>query len=268
MSGCHYPPDIITNTIIIGICLSDFSLFLVFFKIFFKLDTNQFFLDYVVVMNEDTINRASLEKLSFSDLVQLADEYGVDVPEDLDRRFLIAELLELAEESNNREDEMIIASESDDQQPLVLNGNFNETQVSCVLRNPAWLFVFWNLNTNDAARIADNPASSLRLRICSLTDPKDLKPEEAFEVQTPSQSQEQYVLLPKGKKYIKVELVYVTGGAGEVIAFSPVITIPQGASVVKDLQPGREEKFSPVAELSGIKELLTEQYKNHRHSFS
>ena len=233
-----------------------------------KIDTNQFFLDYVVIMNEDTINRASLEKLSFSDLVQLADEYGVDVPEDLDRRFLIAELLELAEESNNREDEMIIASESDDQQPLVLNGNFNETQVSCVLRNPAWLFVFWNLNTNDLSKIEDNPACSLKLRICSLNDPKDLKPEEAFEVQTPSQSQEQYVLLPKGKKFIKVELLCVSGGAGEVIAFSPVITIPQGASVVNDLQPGREEDFSPVVELSGIRELLTEQYKNHRHSFS
>ena len=26
--------------------------------------------------------------------------------------------------------------------------------------------------------------------------------------------------------------------------------------------------FSPVVELSGIRELLTEQYKNHRHSFS
>ena len=232
-----------------------------------KIDINAIFLDYVVIMNEDTINRASLEKLSFSDLVQLADEYGVDVPEDLDRRFLIAELLELAEESNNREDEMIIAAESDDQQPLVLNGNFNETQVSCVLRNPAWLFVFWNLNANDSAKLAENPGCTLKLRICSFTDSKDFKPEEAFEVQTPSQSQEQYVLLPKGKKYIKVELVCVNGGAGEVIAFSPVIAIPQGASVVNDLQPGREEGFSPVAELSGIKELLTEQYKNHRHSF-
>ncbi len=232
-----------------------------------KIDTNQFFLDYVVIMNEDTINRASLEKLSFSDLVQLADEYGVDVPEDLDRRFLIAELLELAEESNNREDEMIIASESDDQQPLVLNGNFNETQVSCVLRNPAWLFVFWNLNASDSEKISENPSCSLKLRICSLTDPKDLKPEEAFEVQTPDHSQEQYVLLPKGKKYIKVELVCVTGGAGEVIAFSPVITIPQGASVVKDLQPGRDENFSAVIELSGMKELLKEQYTYHRHCF-
>ena len=217
-------------------------------------------------MNEEPINRASLEKLSFSDLVQLADEYGVDVPEDLDRRFLIAELLELAEESNNIDDEMIIAAESDNPQSTVLNGNFNETQVSCVLRNPAWLFVFWNLNDNDAARINENPACSLKLRICLYSDIKDSKPDEAFEVQTPSQSQEQYVLIPKGTKYIKVELVCVTAGAGEIIAFSPIVSIPQGSSLVNDLQPGREEDFSPVIELSGIRELITEQYKNHRHS--
>ena len=226
------------------------------------------FFKIMVAMSEEPINRASLEKLSFSDLVKLADEYGVDVPEDLDRRFLIAELLELAEESNNKEDEMIIATETDNQQPIILNGNFNETQVSCVLRNPAWLFVFWNLNDNDYSRIMDNPGTSLKLRICSYNDPKDVKPEEAFEVQTPSQSQEQYVLIPQGKKYIKVELICVKGGAGEVIAFSPVISIPQGASLVNDLQPGREEEFSPFVELSGIKELITEQYKNHRHSFS
>ena len=218
-------------------------------------------------MNEEPINRASLEKLSFSDLVQLADEYGVDVPEDLDRRFLIAELLELAEENNNREDEMIIASEADNQQPLVLNGNFNETQVSCVLRNPAWLFVFWNLNDNDFTKIQDNPGSNLKLRICSYENPGDAKPDEAFEVQTTSRNQEQYVLLPKGKKYIKVELIYIEGGAVDVMAFSPVITIPQGSAIVNDLQPGREESFSPVIELSGMKELLTEQYTLHRHSF-
>ena len=219
-------------------------------------------------MNEEPINRASLEKLSFSDLVQLADEYGVDVPEDLDRRFLIAELLELAEESNNKEDEMIISTEDDNQQPVVLSGNFNETQVSCVLRNPAWLFVFWNLNDSDYAKVYEDSTCSLKLRICLYTELKDTKPDEAFEVQTPSQSQEQYVLIPKGKKYIKVELICVTSGVSEVIAFSPVISIPQGAPLVNDLQPGREETFSPVLELSGIRELLTEQYKNHRHSFS
>ncbi|MCR4949616.1 MAG: DUF4912 domain-containing protein [Treponema sp.] len=219
-------------------------------------------------MNEETLDCASLEKLSFSDLVQLADEYGVDVPEDLDRRFLIAELLELSEESNHFDEEMIVASEYEEGASVVLSGNFNETQVSCVLRNPAWLFVFWNINDVDSARLKETPGGSLKLRICSLANPKDLKPEEAFEVQTSSQSQEQYVLIPKGTKYVKVELVFVTPGAGEVLAFSPVVTVPQGSALVNDLQPGRDMDFSPVIELSGMKEILTEQYKNHRHSFS
>ena len=219
-------------------------------------------------MSDEALNRASLEKLSFQDLVKLADEYGVDVPEDLDRRFLIAELLELSEESDIYNEEMIIASEGGAEQPVVLSGNFNENQVSCILRNPAWLFVFWNINEQDAARIRETPGASLKLRICSLSNPKDLKPEEVFDIQTSSQSQEQYVLIPKGKKFLKVELVLITPGAGEVLAFSPVVSIPQGSSLVNDLQPGRDTDFSEIAELSGMKEILAEQYRNHRHSFS
>lgn len=219
-------------------------------------------------MSDEALNRASLEKLSFQDLVKLADEYGVDVPEDLDRRFLIAELLELSEESDIYKEEMIIASEGGAEQPVVLSGNFNENQVSCILRNPAWLFVFWNINEQDAARIRETPGTSLKLRICSLSNPKDLKPEEVFDIQTSSQSQEQYVLIPKGKKFLKVELVLITPGAGEVLAFSPVVSIPQGSSLVNDLQPGRDTDFSEIEELSGMKEILAEQYRNHRHSFS
>lgn len=219
-------------------------------------------------MSDEALNRASLEKLSFQDLVKLADEYGVDVPEDLDRRFLIAELLELSEETEDHSEEMIIATEGNEEQTTVLSGNFNENQVSCVLRNPAWLFVFWNINEQDSARIREMPGAVLKLRICSLTDSKDLKPEEVFEVQTSTQSQEQYVLIPKGKKFLRAELVVITPSGGEVLAFSPVVAIPQGSSFVNDLQPGRDTEFSPVAELSGMREILTEQYKNHRHSFS
>lgn len=218
-------------------------------------------------MKEEKINRPYLETLSFSDLVELADEYGVDVPVDLDRRFLIAELLELSEESNNLDDEMIIEEDSDNQS-LVLPKNYNETQISGVLRNPAWLFVFWNISESDNLKLKDMPGCSLKLRICSLANSKDTVPEEAFEIQTSLENQEQYVLLPQGKKYIKVELVYVTPTTGKVLAFSPVISIPQGSSLVNNLQFGQDTDFFPIVELSGIKNILTEQYKNHRHSFS
>ncbi len=218
-------------------------------------------------MNEVPISRAYLETLSFSDLVGLADEYGVDVPEDLDRRFLIGELLELAEEANTPNEEMSISSEELPEESATLPLNYNETQVSGVLRNPAWLFVFWNISEADVHKLKEIPGCSLKLRICSLKNPKDAVPEEAFEIKVSSDSQEQYVLLPAGKKYIKVELVYVSASVGKVLAFSPVITIPQGSSLLNDLQLGRKTDFSPVMELSGIKEVLTEHYKNHRHSF-
>lgn len=219
-------------------------------------------------MKEEPISRAYLETLSFSDLVRLADEYGVDVPEDLDRRFLIEELLEIIEEeSNNTDEEMIISSGDTPDAAEVFTGNYNETQISGVLRNPAWLFVFWNISDADSVKLKEIPGCTLKLRICSLKDPKDSVPEEAFEVQTSSDSQEQYVLIPAGKKYIKIELVYVTASTGKVLAFSPVITIPQGAAMLNDLQLGKQTDFSPVIELSGMNKILTEHYKNHRHSF-
>lgn len=219
-------------------------------------------------MKEEMITRTYLETLSFSDLVALADDYGVDVPDDLDRRFLIAELLELAEESATPDDEMVICADGATNEHNVLSGNYNETQVSCILRNPAWLFVFWNISDVDADRMRETFGSSLKLRICILNSPKDMMPREAYEIQSSTTSQEQYVLIQKGTEYIKVELVFATETGGEVLAFSPVVHIPQGASFVNDLQLGRDSDFSPVAELSGMNEILTEHYKNHRHSFS
>lgn len=221
-------------------------------------------------MDEKQISRAYLETLSFSDLSVLADRFGIDVPLDLDRRFLIAELLEINEELNQVQEEMVVASKADsEEQEFKLPKNYNETQVSCVLANPAWLFVFWNLGDADLHMLKNLGSYSLKLRVCSLESPKDPVPEEAFEIQTVNDSQEQFVLLPTGKKHIKIELVYVTSTTGKVLAFSPVISIPQGAPVINDLQLGRDdEHFSEIIRLSGMTKILKNQYKNYRHSFS
>lgn len=218
-------------------------------------------------MREETINRAYLETLSFSDLVRLADEFGVDVPEDLDRRFLIAELLEISEENEVFDEEMVESAQTEIPE-ITLQGNYNETQITGILRNPAWLFVFWNISDSDYNKIKADPDNTLKLRICSLQDPKDPVPEEAFEINTTSDNQEQYVLLPNGKKFIKVELLLVTPTSGEVLAYSSVISIPQGSELVNNVNFDPDMEFSPIIELSGIRKVLTEQYKYHRHLFS
>lgn len=219
-------------------------------------------------MREETITRAYLETLSFSDLVRLADEFGVDVPVDLDRRFLIAELLELSEEADVFDEEMVIDSNLNSVPEITLQGNYNETQITGILRNPAWLFVFWNISDSDMSKLKETPGSLLKLRICSYANPKDTTPEEAFEIQASTENQEQYVLIPNGKKFIKTELLLVTPVSGEVLAFSSIISIPQGSELVNKAQFDPDIQFPPVIELSGIRKVLTEQYKYHRHLFS
>ncbi|MDR1786719.1 MAG: DUF4912 domain-containing protein, partial [Spirochaetaceae bacterium] len=50
-------------------------------------------------MNELFLSRKYLETLSSADLITLADKYGIDIPEDLNRRFIIAELADIAAEA-------------------------------------------------------------------------------------------------------------------------------------------------------------------------
>ncbi|MBR4180333.1 MAG: DUF4912 domain-containing protein [Treponema sp.] len=220
-------------------------------------------------MEEEKINRGYLETLSFSDLVKLADEYGVDVPEDLDRRFLISELLELAEESQRDEDFNVVSSADDN---LCMNTHlpkgYNETQISCILRNPVWAFVFWDISENDLHMLKAFADYSLALRVCILSSEKDLTPVEVFEIEIPKNVNEQYVLIPSGKQFIRIELVYSSGAGREVLAFSSVITIPKGSDFVENMHPGLEKNISDIVKLSGIEKILTEHYKNYCHSFS
>lgn len=220
-------------------------------------------------MNAEKINRSYLETLSFSDLSNLADEYGVDIPENFDRRLLIGELLELVEEGNASSGEnMVIASEKTSDNSEDLPENYNETQISCVLRNPVWAFVFWNISENDLSKLKELPDYDLMIRVCILSSMDEMNPVETFEVNASDDTQEQYILLPSGKKFFRFELVYVAGNQGEVLAFSPVIKIPQGGEALNEFVPGKENDYSKIIQLSGIEKVLMNQYTNHRHSFS
>ncbi|MBO4858151.1 MAG: DUF4912 domain-containing protein [Treponema sp.] len=219
-------------------------------------------------METENINRAYLETLSFSDLSKLADEYGVDVPEDLDRRFLICELLDIVEESKLFNEDMVISSDRSSEENTVLPQGYNETQISCVLRNPVWAFVFWNISNSDNNKLKEMHDCTLMLRVCSLPSQEELTPKESFEIKITAGSQEQYVLIPAGEKYIRIELVYISGATRNVLAFSPVIEIPQGSESLNNIQPGKQNDYPEIIKLSGIEKILLNQYKNHRHSFS
>lgn len=221
-------------------------------------------------MGKNVVDRAHIEALSFSDLVTLADEYGIDVPEDLDRQFLIAEIIEVLQDAGKVSDDMVVSSEVSESE-IVLPKNYNETQISAVLENPAWAFVFWNISEADKQMVKKR-GCSLSLRICSYETRKQVeseeKPVQTYEIQNLSSSQEQHVLLNTEYRYIKVELVYSNASTGSVLAGTPVLVIPEGAEYLNNIHPGQEPETSEMIKLSGLNDILLDHYENHRQSFS
>lgn len=221
-------------------------------------------------MEKQVINRAYLETLSFTDLISLADKYGIDVPDNLNRSFLIGDLLDMSEELKKTSDsDMVISSDS----AAVPSGNklpetYNTTDIEAVLRNPAWAFVYWNISETELHSLKKNAASALSLRVCSLAHKSDMKSEDSYDVQITPADREQYLLLPAGKQFVRIELICTNRGVCRVLAVSNVVEIPHCSRLLADMKPGREDRISPVLELSGVKELLLDHYKNHRQSFS
>lgn len=221
-------------------------------------------------MEKIVVDRAHIESLSFSDLVTLADEYGIDVPDDLDRQFLIAEIIEVLQESENGEEEMKISAEVAGEQ-VTLPKNYNETQISAVLENPAWVFVFWNISEQDR-QIVKKRNCALSLRICSYETKgqyeRGEKPSGAYEIQNLSSSQEQHVLINTETSYFTIELVYSNASTGSVLASTSLVEIPQGAPYLNTVRPGQEPEMSEIIRLSGMGDVLIDHYENHRQSFS
>ena len=53
------------------------------------------------VMDNNMLSRPYLESLTSAQLFELAEQYGIDIPPDLNRRFIIGELLEELESERN-----------------------------------------------------------------------------------------------------------------------------------------------------------------------
>ncbi len=225
-------------------------------------------------MEIEKINRQYLETLSNSQLISLGDELGIDIPEDLNRNFIIAELLEAVleyEEDNDIEE--IVTSEEDapvHEETEKLPDSYNETTITALLRNPAWVYVYWDIKAADLNRLSEDLYyRSMCLRVSFWENEDDASPVESFDVQVGDNDRQQYVLLTPGKNFVRIDLVALYHGHDdENLAITPKIALPKGAVELNEALPGRDIQFPKLVELSGMKELLTLHYENHRQSFS
>ncbi len=214
------------------------------------------------------LSKNYLETLPSAELIALADDFGIDIPENLSRRFIIGELLEILDEINPK---LSSDSKNDSVNDEGLNSfplSYNETQISVVLKNPAWVFVYWDIHEDELNKVKNTAGfTSLCLRIAFFPDNLEgTKASDTFDLSVSFTDRAQYILLPAGDKYLRVDLVAeFKNASAQTLAFSRKIPVPSISD--KNWMPVPEMRISPVLELSGFKELLKTHYTNHRHSF-
>lgn len=232
-------------------------------------------------MDTNLLSLQHLETLSSADLIAIADDYGIDIPDNLNRRFIIGELLEIGEEleqeQNSAPNEMV----EDESQKIEVSGelpeSFNETEIQVVLRNPVWAYVYWDISQVDLKSLENGSPnnssfskfSHFALRVSYFENPDDQNPVDFFDVNLDKTTRAQYVLLENGRKFFRVDLVaFFDDGAYDNLAVSRKVKLPAIPRILKNSKPGDELHLPPLVRLSGMKKLLEISYEKYRAAFT
>ncbi|MDR1466386.1 MAG: DUF4912 domain-containing protein [Treponema sp.] len=169
-------------------------------------------------MLDAILKRAYLEGLTTQELINIADRFEIDIPPDLAWNFIIEALLDIEQES--------------DVQPLLdipLSGAvplpecYNITFINVLIRDPMWVFAFWEIKQQDKERIENYPDfDGYFLKITPLGDPKG-----AWTVNIGTDDMAWYVSIPTPDATFSITLCALFGNKEDVLAVSREFTMPK-----------------------------------------
>jgi hypothetical protein len=227
-------------------------------------------------MEEVLLNRTYLESLTTFDLLRLADSHGIDVPPDLDRIFIIEELLEIASlddtvptESNAPAENKFPFDVSDGEandasaetvtsvqlEPVPLPKQYNISFVEVIIRDPLWAFVFWEIKTSEKEQFEktqDFNGYSLKVSPwISPVDPSKARANSFFAVPVKPDDRAWYLGLTGGifrenQTLYKVELCAEVKGEETALAVSNPFRLP---ALPGESRSGRNSAEAPENQL-------------------
>jgi len=204
------------------------------------------------------VSRPWLESLSTAELVKFADSCGIDIPPGLERIFIIEELLECAniEEQEVKEEIEINPSYAES---VALPRQYNISYIEVVIRDPLWVFVFWEIKGHDR-EIHENAQdfNGYCLRVIPLSEKETelSRKENSFTLPVSKDDSARYLGFAEHSseasgRYI-VKLGVIRGDSELQIASSAPFYLPRliDDDCLQDM--GR----NPLARLSGVQDLL------------
>jgi len=93
------------------------------------------------------VSRVQLDGMSTDELVKLADTNGIDIPPELERIFIIEEILEVINAENDYAPGL--EENPDYSETALLPKQYNISFIEVIIRDPLWVFVFWEVKGHD-----------------------------------------------------------------------------------------------------------------------
>jgi hypothetical protein len=213
--------------------------------------------------NHVPLSRQRLESLSTDELTKLADTYGIDIPPGLERIFIIEELLEVSN-TNKQEDAEDIEINPSYSESALLPKQYNISFVEVIIRDPLWVFVFWEVKGHDR-EIHENAENfnGYCLRVIPLDeDGTEMQSKEVpFSISVGADDSARYIgfaapaaeqdKMHEGNSCYVIKLGVIRGGNEFAIASSAPFYMPK---------PGKNEEIAnlacnPLIRLSGVQDL-------------
>jgi hypothetical protein len=114
-----------------------------------------FFHDRVNMLDSETAEfKTYLNSLTTRELVKMADEAGIDIPPDLERIFIIRELLDTKLDEGKPAEILI---EKPNLKTAELPRQYHISYLEILPRDPQWVYVFWEIKPQDREKFESDP---------------------------------------------------------------------------------------------------------------
>jgi len=204
-----------------------------------------------------SVSRHLLESLSISELIKLADIYGVDIPAGLDRIFIIEEILECVSSDNRKTKDDIVVNPSYSE-AVLLPKQYNISYIQVIIRDPLWAYVFWEIKGHDKEaheNATDFNGYCLRVIPLNESETDQMTKENSFTVSVVPSDGARYIGFAEhtsknSGRYI-IKLNVLRGDTETQIVSSLPFDLPK----LYEKETITEMSLSPLIRLSGIHDL-------------
>lgn len=216
------------------------------------------------------MDRERLLTLPYEALRDIARRSGMPIDDDTDQAHLIDQILEaFAEDRSDRERanniEMLVKEKKFELNPddtleyteieePVLPESYDETRIVLMLRDPAWAFAYWDLDSEQRHMFDEEDESrALLLRVRDAEPGSHNGSNRSFDIPVRGTERRWYVNLPRSGREYEVELVSVTRGLEQVLCRSNRISSPDTS--IEEHSIDDELGYAGILSVAGVPEM-------------